>query len=94
MTELLQDQSSLPAAVTRALNLFRAAYAPADRWGDYLAQARAITQERGGQIATRVTDEKGNFRFKNKAPYCFTVPADLLGLRGPASPTGNPGYPR
>ena len=77
----LHDQSKLSSAVTRALNLFKAANVPPERWSDYLYQARAITQEHSAQISKTIADGKGQFGTKNKAPYFFEVLTDLLGLR-------------
>ena len=88
----LHDQGQLSSAVTRALNLFRAAGVPPEQWGEYLYRARAITQERSARITTTVADGKGRFVHKNKAPYYFEVLASLLGLREPPSRSGTDGY--
>ena len=77
----LGDQGGLPAAVTQAVNLFRRAGVPRERWGDYLYQARAVTLERTGAIRKTAGEAGAGVARKNKAPYFFAVLADLLHLR-------------
>ena len=78
------DQAQLASSVTRAVNLFKQADLPREQWGDYLYQARAITQERTGSIRTTVGEGGNGFSRKNKAPYFFEVLLDLLHLRAEA----------
>jgi hypothetical protein len=49
--------------------------------GDYLYQARLITQDHSAAIATRVPGQEQTMRAKNKIPYYFAVLEHLLGLR-------------
>ena len=77
----LGDEAALSATITRAFNIFAAAKIPPGRWGDYLYQARAITQEHTVQITKRATDGDDGIRQKNKMPYYFGVLEQLVGLR-------------
>ena len=81
----LGDQAPLSATVTRALRVFKAANVPSGLWGDFLYQARAITQEHTGQI-TKPGGETAGLRRKNKMPYYFGVLEQLVGLRPPPEP--------
>jgi hypothetical protein len=75
----LNDQAPLASSVTRALRAFQQAKAPRERWGDYLYQARSITQEHSAQIKTKA--QGSGFGPKPKMAYYFAVLEDLLGLK-------------
>jgi hypothetical protein len=77
----LNDQAPLAATITRAINAFHSANIPREHWGDYLYQARSITQDHSAAIATRVPGQEQTMRAKNKIPYYFAVLEHLLGLR-------------
>ena len=84
----LGDQAPLPATVTRALRVFKAADVPPERWGDHLYRARAIAEEPTGQI-TKKGNETSGLRRKNKMPYYFGVLEQLVGLRPPPEEPGD-----
>jgi hypothetical protein len=77
----LHDEASLPASITRAVNLFKQANIPPERWDDFLYQARTITQEHSGSIKKGRSQHDGSLAVKNKAPYFFAVLQQLVGLR-------------
>ncbi len=78
----LHDEASLSASISRAINLFRRADVPPERWDDYLYRARSITQENSANITKKRGGADGrDIAFKNKAPYFFAVLESLLGLR-------------
>jgi hypothetical protein len=77
----LHDEATLAASITRAVNLFKRANVPAERWDGYLYEARSITQERSASITKQRDRRQATFALKNKAPYYFAVLEGLLGLR-------------
>jgi hypothetical protein len=88
----LGDEAPLSSSVSRALNIFRTAHIPPDRWADCLYQARSITKERTAQITKKPGEHSSGFAAKNRAPYFFAVLESLSGLRQQA-PSTLPGTP-
>ncbi len=83
----LHDEAPLQSSVTRALNAFRKANVPRERWGDYLYQARSITQERSASITKWADGNERTYPVKNKMAYYFSVLDDLLDLKpSPSAP--------
>jgi len=77
----LHDQAPLSSSVSRALKSFHAASVPRERWGDYLYQARSITQQRSASITKWNDDKDRAFPVKKKMAYYFSVLDDLLKLK-------------
>jgi hypothetical protein len=88
------DQARLSSSVTRAINLFKRAGVPRERWGDYLYQARTITKEYTGSIRTTVGEGSPGLSRKNKTPYFFACLEHLLGLRAGEAPRPAIEHPR
>jgi hypothetical protein len=89
----LRDEAPLASSVTRALNAFRAAGVPPERWAEHLYQARSITQRRSASIGKQINPDAATYPGpgpKSKMAYYFAVLDDLLGLR-PPPPAGPPG---
>lgn len=84
----LGDEAPLASTITRTLNIFTAAGVPPERWGDYLYQARGLTQEHTAQIRKLATSESP-VRRKNKMPYFLATLEQLVGLR-PATSSAVP----
>lgn len=76
----LGDEAPLASTITRTLNIFTTADVPPEQWGDYLYQARGLTQEHTAQIRKLATGESP-VRRKNKMPYFFATLEQLVGLR-------------
>jgi len=81
----LGDEAPLASTITRTLNIFTAANVPPERWGDYLYQARGLTQEHTAQIRKVATGE-APVRRKNKMPYFLATLEQLVGLRPDPNP--------
>ncbi len=81
------DQASLTASTTRAVNLYRASGVAVDVFLGRLYEARSVVKDRSASI--RKQADSGGWAVKNKMPYFFSVVEDLLGLREEA-----PGSPR
>ncbi len=77
----LGDEAPLSSSITRALNIFKAANIPLERWGDCLYQARSITKERTAQITKKPSEKATGYAAKNRAPYYFAILEDICGLR-------------
>jgi len=77
----LHDEATLAASVTRAVNLFKRAGVPAERWDDLLYEARRRTQEHSGTITKTSGENSYGLPLKNKAPYFFAVLESLIGIR-------------
>ncbi len=83
----LGDEAPLSSAITRVLNVFKAAGVPPERWGDHLYQARGKTQEATAQIRKHASGEGSGIRRKNKMPYFLATLEQLVGLRpAPSAP--------
>jgi len=77
----LGDEAPLTSSVTRAINIFKTAEIPTERWSDLLYQANAITKENTQKIRKKPGEATSGFAAKNRAPYYFAVLEDLCGLR-------------
>ena len=78
----LGDEAPLSSTVSRALKILKAAGVPAERWGDLLYQARALTKEHSAQIRKKPSDPGRAFPAKVRMPYYLAVLEDLVGLPG------------
>ena len=87
----LGDEAPLSSTVSRALRILKAAGVPAERWGDLLYQARALTKEHSAQIRKKPSDPGRTFPAKVRMPYYLAVLEDLVGLRG--DPDARPPVP-
>jgi hypothetical protein len=74
------DQAPV-SSISRALNDFRAANVPCERWGDYLHQAKSILRENQAKVTTKAVKQTNNLQSHNLTPYYFEILEDLLGLR-------------
>lgn len=82
----LGDEAPLTSTITRTLNIFAAANIPPERWGDYLYQARGLTQEHTAQIRKTSSNGGAGIRRKNKMPYFLATLEQLVGLRPDPNP--------
>jgi hypothetical protein len=82
----LGDEAPLSSTITRTLTIFTAAAIPAEQWGDYLYQARGLTQEHTAQIRKTATGGEAQLRRKNKIPYFLATLEQLVGLRPAPAP--------
>ncbi len=80
----LNDEASLPASVSRAMNLYRRAAIDLDGFTDALLGARAATKQHSASIRKQ-SDANGNLigPTKNRMAYFFAVLEDVLGLVEP-----------
>ena len=76
-----RDQAALTSSISRAVNLFKAAHIPPERWDDYLNQAKQITREHTRNITKTIDDPSRVVAANNKMPYFFAVLEDLVGLK-------------
>jgi len=77
----LGDEAPLPSSVSRAINIFRSASIPTERWTDLLCEANSITKENTQKIRRMPGESAAGFAAKNRTPYYFAVLEDLCGLR-------------
>jgi len=77
----LNDEASLPASVSRAMNLYRRAAIDLDGFTDALLGARAATKQHSASIRKQ-SDANGKLigPTKNRMAYFFAVLEDVLGL--------------
>jgi hypothetical protein len=81
--ELLHDDAPIASLVTQAINIFRLANIPQERWPDYLYQARTAVKEHAGSITKAA---RGNGSYKNRGPYYFAVLRNLVSPKEPSQP--------
>jgi DNA-binding PadR family transcriptional regulator len=77
----LGDEAPLSSTITRTITIFTAAGVPPEQWGDYLYQARGLTQEHTAQIRKTASADDNQIRRKNKMPYFLATLEQLVGLR-------------
>ena len=77
----LGDEAPLWSSVSRAINIFKQARIPIERWPDLLLEANSITKSSTQHIQKKPGESSHGFAAKNRAPYYFAVLEDLCGLR-------------
>jgi hypothetical protein len=74
----MNDQASLTASTTRAVNLYRRSGLTREAFIDYLYQARQITKERTAGIHQPAENGRSPYPKKQKMAYLFAVLEDLV----------------
>ena len=77
----LGDEAPLASSVSRAINIFKRAQIPIQRWPSLLEEANSITKYETQKIQKKPSSASNGFAAKNRAPYYFAVLEDLCGLR-------------